>query len=178
MTKGLIVILLIFTAYCDLFSQSITSSRLDSFYVQTINDYFNGDSLNDLSENYFVLKDSVPEGIIEYFSNSNIHFISDSESHPLIKADSIKSLYWIRQKNISQDTIDISIGGWTVDFERVLKLKKTDGKLRLITKIYNFSAWCGGTLGYIPQGRLVFNSQSSSWQYISEKDMVAEKLIK
>jgi hypothetical protein len=175
MTKGHIVILLIFVSFCDLFSQSITSTSLDSFYIRTINDYFNGDSINDISEDYFVLKDSVPESIIDYFSNSTIYFIGYSEAYPLIKSDSITSLYWIRKKSISQDTIDISIGGWTVDFERVLKLKKIDGKLRLITKNFNFSAWCGGTLGYIPQGRLIFNPLSSSWQYISEKRMIEEK---
>jgi hypothetical protein len=175
MKNRAIIILLFIALYCDLYSQNIAETRLDSFYIQTINDYFNRDSINGKSKDYFVLKDSIPASIIEYFSHSSIHFIGYSEAYPLIKADSITALYWIRKKCISQDTTDISIGGWTVDFERVLKLKKINGKLRLITKNYNFSAWCGGTLGYIPQGRLIYNAQSSSWQYISEKTIIEEK---
>jgi hypothetical protein len=167
---------LLIVSCCDLLSQDLTETRLDSFYIQTINDYFDyRDSINGKSKNYFVLKDSVPVRIIDLFSNSNIYFISYSEAYPLIKADSISALYWIREKYLSQDTLDISIGGWTVDFERVLRLKKIDGKLRLIRKNFNFSAWCGGTLGYIPLGRLVYNSKSSSWLYISEKTITEEK---
>jgi len=126
-------------------------------------------------KDYYILGDSVPISVIGYYSNSNLHFINYSKAYPLIKSDSISFLYWIRKKNMGLDTIDISIGGWTVEFERVFRLQKIEGKLRLVTRNYNFSAWCGGTLGYIPQGRIIYNHVSSDWQYLSEQTIIAEK---
>jgi hypothetical protein len=176
MKKRLLTILIIVFGFCDIFSQKLSDNQLNTFYVQTFNDYFSyRDSLKAKSMQYYILKDSIPDKIIEHFSNSNLHFVSYSEAYPLIRASSISALYWVRQKQLSIDTLDITIGGWTVDFERMFRLKKVEGKLKLITKNYHFSAWCGGTLGYIPQGRLVFDYISNDWVYIAEKSIVNQK---
>jgi len=44
-------------------------------------------------------------------------------------------------KQINSDTIDIIIGGWTVDFERVFRFEKIEGKRRLVLRNYSFAAW-------------------------------------
>jgi hypothetical protein len=57
-----------------------------------------------------------------------------------------------------QDTINIDIGGWAV---RVTKVKYKKGKV--IPVHANFAASCGGTLGYIPTCRFVYDRTTNSW---------------
>ena len=171
---GLLIVIIVFAN--NLIGQELDKRRQIDFFNQTFKDYFgNKDSTKN---DYYILRDSIPDGIKTDYDKFRIHVIDYGQAYPLIKKDIISSLYWARCKHISNDTIDIVIGGWSVDFERVLRIQKIDGKRKLITKNYNFAAWCGGTLGYIPQGRFVYLPEQDSWNYITEKTIIDNKLEK
>ena len=174
--KKILFIAILILGYCKFFAQEPSEVRLNQFFIQTLNDYFgNRDSLNNKPGQYYILRDSIPIKVIEYFKDSTLYFVSYADAYPLIKDDVISELYWANYKQFNLDTFDISIGGWSVDFEHVFRFQKVEGKLHLITKNYNFSAWCGGTIGYIPQGRLIFDHDSNDWRYITEKSIIDQK---
>ena len=58
----------------------------------------------------------------------------------------------------SQDTINVDIGGWAI---QVTKVKYRNGKPFPVHS--NFLASCGGTLGYIPTCRFIYDNHTNSW---------------
>lgn len=174
--KQLLLLLLSLISICDLLSQDLSDNQLANFFNQTFKDYFS--QKDSLSKDFYILKDSFPPSVLTDYKNFELHFIEYSQAYPLIKKNEISALYWANSKQISKDTIDILIGGWTVDFERVFRIQRIDGKRKLVLRNYNFVAWCGGTLGYIPQGRFVYLSELDKWDYISEKQIIDYTLKK
>jgi hypothetical protein len=172
--SGLLIVILLCAH--NSFGQDLSKQQQIDFFNLTIKDYF--DSKDSTQNAFYILSDSIPSGIKTDYDKFKIHLIDYNQAYPLIKKDKISSLYWARCKKVSSDTVDIVIGGWSVDFERVLKIQKTDGKRKLVTKNYNFAAWCGGTLGYIPQGRFIYLTELDKWDYITEKTIIDNKLKK
>lgn len=171
---GLLIVVFVFAN--NLYGQALDEKQQIDFFNQTFKDYF---STKDSTQiDYFILTDSIPNGIKTDYDKFNIHVIDYGQAYPLIRKKIISSLYWARCKKISNDTIDIVIGCWSVNFERVLRIHKIDGKRKLVTKNYNFAAWCGGTLGYIPQGRFIYLTELDKWDYITEKTIIENKLKK
>ncbi len=170
----LFIVILLFAN--NSFGQELSEEQKVEFFNQSLNDYFSSKDSTKLD--FYILADSIPNGIKTDYEKFKIHLINYSQAYPLIKKDIISSLYWARCEKISNDTIDIIIGGWAVSFERVLRVQKIEGKRKLVTKNYNFAAWCGGTLGYIPQGRFIYKTKLEKWTHISEKEMIEDKLKK
>lgn len=170
------VIIFLLLASNSSFGQELRESQLIDFFDMTFKDYFN--SKDSTIHDYYILSDSVPSGIKTDYDKFKIHLIDYNQAYPLIKKDIISSLYWARCRQISADTIDIVIGGWSVNFERVFRIQNIDGKRKIVTKNYNFAAWCGGTLGYIPQGRFLYLTELDKWNYVTEKTIIDNKLKK
>ena len=158
----------------NLFGQVFDKEKKVEFFNLTFKDYFT--TIDSTTNHYYVLKDSLPDGIKTDYDKFKIHFITYPQAFPLIRKKNISALYKARCTVISKDTVDIVIWGWSVDFKRVLRIEKINGKKKIITKNYNFAVWCRGTLGYIPQGRFVYASEAGSWNYITEKSIVKNKL--
>lgn len=158
------------------YSQQVNDSLIIGFFNKTFTDYFI--SRDSLLHDFYILNDSVPYDVKTDYKDFKLHLIDYNQAYPLIKKDEISSLYWARLKQISVDTVDIVIGGWTVDFERVFRFQKIKGKRKIVLRNYNFAAWCGGTLGYIPQGRFVYLPELDKWDYIPERTIIDNKLKK
>ncbi|MEA4937928.1 MAG: hypothetical protein VB102_15015 [Paludibacter sp.] len=173
MKKLTTILILMVICFGDLYSQELSDSLLIDFFNKTFNDYYQ--QRDSVTKDFYILKDSIPEKVTTDFNNFKLHLVDYSQAYPLIKKNKISALYWARYKQISTDTIDIVIGGWTVNFERAFRIKKIDGKRKLILNNYNFAAWCGGTLGYIPQGRFIYNTELKSWSYLTEICLIKEK---
>jgi hypothetical protein len=172
--SGLLITLMLIAI--NSFGQELNEKLKIDFFNQTFNDYFDARDL--AKSEYYILSDSIPEGIKTEFENFKIHLINYNQAYPLIKKDIISSLYWARIRHLSADTVDIVIGGWSVNFERVFRIQKIENKRRLVTKNYNFAAWSRGTLGYIPQGRFIYSTELDEWSYITEKVLIENKLKK
>ncbi|WP_373520254.1 hypothetical protein, partial [Aquiflexum sp.] len=77
------------------------------------------------------------------------------------KKNQVESIYWITHNIISQDTIDVNIGGWTI------------GKVN--KKTISLGLWCGGTMGYIQEGRFIYYKNTNHWEFISGDKIITEK---
>ena len=165
-------------SFGNLNSQNLTDSLLVDFFNKTFDDYFTKQkTYYPLTKDFYLRKDStVPDNVKIDFTNFKLHLLEKYQEYPLIKKGKISELYSARTKHISVDTIDIVIGGWTVNYKRVFKIKKIEGKRKLITGNYNFALWCGGTMGYIPEGRLIYDTELKEWKYITRSEIVNEKI--
>jgi len=155
------------------YAQNVSDSLLVEFFNKTFNDHFNHYAFSEyfnyyflgqkkLMKDFYILKDSsMPEGVTTDYANFKFHFIDKPQAYPLIKKGEIVALFWAKSKHISVNTIDIVIGGCSVEFK--------NGE-------YFFGAWCGGTFGYVPQGRFIYDNASGEWKYFTSQDIIEEKI--
>jgi hypothetical protein len=147
--KKTIIILVILGLSVSIYSQNMNTESVLEIYNQTFLDFFSNKAKHTESKEFFILSDSSHQNIKTDFEDFKIHFITEEESKKLIKKNKISELYWTRIEKISKDTMDCFIGGWTVDYKR-----------KLFKGNFTYAAWCGGTSGFLPKGRLVYNSKS------------------
>lgn len=156
-------ILLIYTALCAIgmktvLAQSSTyvDTLVDSFIRRTIVDYFN----------YWAPQypNSIPKRNITFISDIAIKNLPDSicgiptKIVPYNKLKNLKYRKFLKEKiyrivinTIAPDTIDINL----IVFSSIkFKWGKVYGEIE-----------CGGTMGYIPDGRFIFNATSKQWEY-------------
>ncbi len=151
------------------FGQDITDSLLTTFYNKTIVSYFSDTAFsnNVKFDRILVQTDFDITGLIKYSGlNKFKYFTSKTNKHSVLakpfKINKGRAIYWINHKFIQQDTIDINIGGWTI--ESVTK------------KRMHLGAWCGGTMGYIPDGRFIFDKEKKTWTFISGQEIINQKM--
>jgi hypothetical protein len=144
-------------------AQKLNDSLLSTFYNKALSYYFS-DSLVLLHQakfDYILMKTELnPAGLIKHLGAKEVHYFSaKADLHaqltkPLRK-NTGRSLYWISHTLSGKNTIDVDIGGWTIEEVR--------------RKSISLGAWCGGTMGYIPLMRFVFDPSSSSWSETSRE---------
>lgn len=152
-------------------AQNSTSvdTLVDSFIRRTIVDYFN----------YWAPQypNSIPKRNITFVSDIAIKNLPDSicgRPTRIIPYDKLKNLkyrkflkekiYRIVINTIAPDTIDINL----IVFSSIkFKWGKVYGEIE-----------CGGTMGYIPDGRFIFNATSRKWDYYSYDYIYSEKIKK
>ena len=149
-------------------STSSIDCLLDTCIRRTVIDYF--DYWAPLYPN------SIPKRYITFLTDTSIKNIPDSiygRPTRIIPYDKLKNLkyrkllkekvYRIGINIIAPDTIDVNLTSWDIKFKW--------GK-----------AWigveCGGTMGYIPDGRFIFNATSRKWDYYSYDYIYREKIKK
>ena len=164
--KKITIILIAIGISINLFSQELTEKIIIDFCNQTFKDYFSQHKQTYEKIDFYIQQDSLQLKTKTEFDDFNLHFVNKHQEQELIKKNKISELYWTKIKEISKDTIDVLIGGWTVDYKRKF-LKKG---------IFNYAAWCGGTSGYIPQGRLIYNYKTEKWNYKTEKEIIDNRI--
>ncbi len=146
-------------------------SLLSAFYNETIKDFFlKSSERNRKKQDKFKWKliqtnidstnliKSHGKDKFKYYNKRNVHKVL---SRPY-KRNIGRDIYKIRYKSFGEDTIDILIVTWTIE-----KISK---------KNISFHGGCGGDMGYIPEGRFVFNKVTKSWIFYSYEDIVEQKL--
>jgi hypothetical protein len=88
----------------------------------------------------------------------------------------MSELYTPSAEHISKDTIDIVISIHSVRFKKCFRIEKIEGKRKLITGNYFFGLQCGGDMGYIPEGRFIYDIETNEWKYITERELRDERL--
>ncbi|PVY40252.1 hypothetical protein [Pontibacter virosus] len=148
------------------FGQELTRKELLSFYESAISDYYSQTFFNQTNREHLILNDSLPEGLRVKYPNFILFPVTEREGIKKIERTKGKSgtLNKITLKEISPDTMDIIINNWSVTVKRVLKIHEG----RLITKNINYAFGCGGTMGYVPEARLVYNRSIKQWEYFSK----------
>lgn len=163
--KKTIIIFIIIGFSVDLISQELNRETIVDLYNQTFMDFFSKKASSTESIEFFIQTDSSQINIQTDFDDFKIHFVTEEESKRLIKKNKISELYWTKINEISKDTIDLKIGGWTVDYKR-----------KFFNGNFTFAAWSGGTSGYVPQGRFIYNHKTQNWKFNSEKEILDRRI--
>jgi hypothetical protein len=166
MRKKLLAILLIFLP-TFLIGQVVNDSLLGTFYNQTITIHFSkaADSSHKMEFDCRIIQTEFDTiRLIKNLKSIKFKFINEKADklgalEKPYKKNVGKEIYWINHKLISQDTVDINIGGWTI-----MKASKRG---------LSISAWCGGTMGYIPTVRFIKNE--NVWRRMSSDEIMEEK---
>jgi hypothetical protein len=139
------ITIIILTASNCLFAQ-IEQPDLDSIYVRTIRGQIglaisSGHKYFEVTPNTERIKDQVGVDVFKFLPDSELIDKAIKEKRPII-------IYRVVHKIISTDTVDVNIGEVTVTAKRTI----------LLGKKANFAVGCGGTNGYIPTRRFVYDS--------------------
>ena len=165
--------------YATSLGQDYSKTLIDSFCNSTIKYYYTEipkpkDSLKAVSfnpRNHLILKSDVTQGLRTLYGQFIIHFLTQQEA--LEKICLTKDRRGVLDKITVvklHDTIDIDISGWTV---KVTSFKIKNGRPTFIHSI--FAAGCGGTSGYIPTCRFVFDYKESIWIRSTSTEIVEAK---
>ena len=161
-----IIILITIGISINLFSQELNEKIITNFYNQTFKDYFSQHKQTYEKKDFYIHQDSIQLKTQTEFDDFNLHFVNKHQEQELIKKNKISELYWTKVKKINKDTIDVLIGGWTVDYKRKFLKKGT----------FSYAAWCGGTNGYVQQGRFIYNYKTEKWDFVTEKEIIDNKI--
>ena len=153
---------------CDTaFGQKYPQALVDSFCNETIKYYYTDfakplDSIEALDfkpRNPYILKSELTTNLKNRFAEFTVHYVTQQQALEEIAGteDKTGALEKISVTHL-QDTINIDIDGWAI---KVTKVKRKNGKTIPIHS--NFMASCGGTLGYIPTCRFIFDKTINSW---------------
>ena len=162
-----------FTSY----GQTDTSSLTKNFIEKTIQYYYSPQTDGQSTRlTFLILNDTVTNNVQTTYPKFNVAFVTRDEAVDKISKTKKKAgqLDKIETKWLSKDTFDISIAGWGVSVKKVNQI--VNGQ-KIKYHSY-FVAGCGGTLGYIPTCRFVFDKSNNSWTQITDAEIVKQKLAK
>jgi hypothetical protein len=127
-----------------------------------------------INKQVLILQDSLSRQLQREYSAFTIKPVTQAEAIKLIEKRKNKrgELFKINTKAIGQDTIDVNFGSWIVEIRNIFKLRKG----RIVKKEVYFLASCGGTMGYIPTARYIFDSKTRHWRHVSYQEIVAQKM--
>jgi hypothetical protein len=140
--------------------EQIDKQTLDSVYIKALNSRID---LKLSSGWKFIEPNEQTERIKNNFDHNSVYkFLSADElfDYAYKHGKSLK-LYRVTHKQISKDTIDISFGDLALQVKKGIFFKNG-----LHFREANYSLACGGTNGYIPDFRFVYDNQTKTWEII------------
>jgi len=150
--------------------QTINDSLIVSCYNKTIISYFS-DTTNLKGQkqynNIHIFTNTDYQNLIDQIDSYHLKYhpkktdIRDILEKPLRKNNG-RYIYGLNHIIKSQDTIEVNLTG-----ETIVEISK---------KSINIGLWCGGTLGYIPTAKFIFNYSQNSWDYYNYNTLVRDKL--
>jgi hypothetical protein len=150
------------------FGQKYPQALVDSFCNLTIEYYYTDfikplDSVEALTFkpiDPYILKSELTPNLKSNFRDFTVRYVTKQEAlEDFVKTKNRTGSLEELCVTQLQDTINIDIGGWAV---RVTKVKYRNGKAIPINS--NFTASCGGTIGYIPTCRFVYDKTTNTWK--------------
>jgi hypothetical protein len=165
--KILLIHITLITHCLTSLAQIYPDSLVVSFCNSTIQYYYAEfakptDSLELLSyklQNHYILKSDITPHLKVNFNNFKVSYSTQQQALERIcltehRTGSLEKIQVTQLK----DTINVDIGRWVIT---VTKVKFENGKPVPVDSSFEVS--CGGTLGYIPTCRFVFDKKSNSW---------------
>jgi len=140
--------------------EQIDKLTLDSIYIKALNSRF--DLLLSSGQKFIEPNEQTDRIKNDFDKNSVYKFLSADELFDYAyKHGKTLKLYRVTHKQISKDTVDINFG------DLALKVKKgIFFKNGLHFREANYSLACGGTNGYRPDFRFVYDNQTRTWKII------------
>ncbi|WP_184549336.1 hypothetical protein [Mucilaginibacter sp. FT3.2] len=175
--KKLFAILLIILAAKVCLAQSADRKVIAQLYNKTVENYFAKLALiaikaaPAIKPQFILIGDSIASNIGTY-PNFTLKVVKDQNDgiREIEKLPGKTGTINVITQKFSADTLDISISNWIVRVKRAIGIRDW----HLVTKHIYLLANCGGTNGYIPSGRLVYNRSSQLWTYSSGEEVFAE----
>jgi len=150
-----------------IFAQEIENQILDSLYINALNNRF--DFLLSSGIKFIELNEQTNR-IKSNFSQSVYRFLSSDELFDYTyKNGKTIRLYRMTHNLISNDTIDINFSSLTLKVKKGIFIKNG-----LHFRYANYSIDCGGTNGYIPDFRFVYNKLTDSWQIVGGRYKISD----
>lgn len=150
-------------------SQNISDSLLYSFSNKTMVSHFENELLNrkPRKEVIPVITSLDASKLIQSCGKIKFEFFQKQEDINFKKHVNSrtreKTLYNLSYKIVSNDTIDI-------DFTKSLIVLNKDKKI-------DINVYCGGTKGYIPSGRFIYNNEMQEWLFFSHNEIMSAKAL-
>ena len=140
--------------------KQIDKQTLDSIYIKALNSRFD---LQLSSGQKFIEPNEQTERIKNNFDHNSVYnFLSADELFDYAyKHGKTLKLYRVTHKQISKDTIDINFGDLSLSVKKGVFFKNG-----LHFREANYSLACGGTNGYIPDFRFVYDKEKNIWKII------------
>ncbi|MEA5007062.1 MAG: hypothetical protein VB022_11710 [Rikenellaceae bacterium] len=138
----------------------IDKQTLDSIYIKALN----GRIDLQLSSGWkFIEPNEQTDRIKDKFDQNSVYkFLSSDELFDYAyKHGKTLKLYRVTHKQISNDTIDINFGDLALKVKKGIFLKNG-----LHFREANYTITCGGTDGYIPDYRFVYDKQAVTWEIV------------
>ena len=165
--KIVLTFILTITIGSTAFGQNYSQALVDSFCNSTIEFYYAEfakptDSIkaaNIKPKNPFIIKSDITKNLRRQYKDFDVYFLTQQEVLEKIsltknRTGSLEKILVTQLK----DTVNIDIVGWSI---KVTKVKFVKGRPTNIHS--NFGASCGGTLGYIPTCRFVYDKVKNEW---------------
>jgi hypothetical protein len=147
--------------------QSYSQGLVDSFCNSTIKYYYtefakpidSTEAANFKPISPFITKSDITKNLRTHYDNFTVCFLTQQEALEKIsltknRTGSLDKVVVTRLK----DTINIVIVGWAITITKVKFLKGRPANIHA-----NFAASCGGTFGYIPTCRFVYDNITNVW---------------
>ena len=149
--------------------QNLSDSLFATFYNKTLTYYYSDTT---------TYEDQIKFGCILYQTdfdttkllrtvgrNTFKFFTSKTNKHSLLnkplKNNIDRRIYWIKHQTFGQDTVDITIGAWTIT--------------HVDKKHLSINVWCGGTMGYLPNARFIFNKLTNAWLFSAPRQQAIKQ---
>lgn len=148
--------------------EQIDKQTLDSIYLKALNSRID----LQLSSGWkFIEPNDQTERIKNNFDHNSVYkFLSSDELFDYAyKHGKTLKIYRVTHKQISKDTIDINFGDLTLKVKKGIFLKNG-----IHFREANYTLACGGTNGYMPDFRLVYNKEDTTWNIVDGKFKLSE----
>jgi hypothetical protein len=168
MIRSLLTLIIFFPSIS--FGQKINDSLLASLYNKTLTYYFSETGiLKGQSKFMYVLvkTDFDTSKLIKRVGANRFRFYSSKTTEQSVLDEPLmnnkgRNIYSIYHQAYKKDSIDMNIGGWTIE--------------SISKKSISLAAWCGGTLGYIPDARFIYSKTNNAWIFKSDKELMNTKI--
>ena len=165
-----IILLLILSSPRISWGLGPSDSLLATFYNQTLTSYFSDTTRHKDQSKYgsiLMQTDLDTSKLVKTIGKFKLQFYRSTTSEYEVLQEPYennqgRSIYVISHQSLGKDTIDINIGGWTLE-----KINKSEIELAL---------WCGGTMGYLPAARFIYNSENESWTYFGFHKLIEARI--
>ena len=152
------------------FAQHFSDSLLTAFYNKTLLYYFADTTTNKDQVKFgcILIKSSIDTAnLVKQVGKNKFRFMDKkSDLHEFLsqpfQKNNGRTFYWINHKSPARDTVDVNVEGYTID--------------RFDQRQLSFHAWKHGAMGYIPDGRFIYQKEANEWMFLSGEEISSEKM--
>ena len=148
------------------------TKTIDSFFSEIVSS-INKSGNTTVKPEFLLLKDSLPYDLPLSYKGFSLQLIKNQNEgiKTLEKSHKKHGFVYMITQNFRKDTLDITVSGWNISIKKGIWIKHG----QFVTKQIILMAGCGGTGEYVPNGRLVYTT--NTWLFKTHDQLLAERRI-